>query len=77
MSSLLKEAKEKFKKGDLFLSATGSIKSPMRVNELKVSLIHSNTIFNESGGVIVMEEEFEDENGVVEKKITWAKKVEQ
>jgi len=67
MNKLLKEAKEKFKKGDLFLTATGNIKSPMMVSLLIVSENYPNTIVNENGGVIVTE----DEDG----KQTWATKV--
>lgn len=77
MSKILKEAQKKFKKGDLFISATGNIKSPLVVNELKASALYPNSIFNESGGVIYMEEEIENEDGVVEVVKTWAKKVEE
>lgn len=77
MSKILKKAQKKFKKGDLFISATGNIKSPLVVNELKASALYPNSIFNESGGVIYMEEEIENEDGVVEVVKTWAKKVEE
>lgn len=66
MNTLLAEAKKKFKKGDLFLSATKNIKTPLMVNLLLVSENYENTIVNENGGVIVTE----DEDG----KLVWAEK---
>lgn len=65
---LLKEAKAKFKKGNLFISASGNLKSPLLVDELKISEIYPNTIVNESGGVICMPDE--DTGNIV-----WAKKI--
>ena len=66
MSKLLSEAKKRFKKGDLFLSATGNLINPIPVGKLLVSEIYEDTISNESGGIICMP----DENG----NIVWAKK---
>lgn len=65
---LLKEAKGKFKKGDLFISASGVLKSALTVNELKISEIYPDTIVNEAGGVICQPDEVTGE-------IVWAKKV--
>ncbi len=67
--NLLKEAKKRFEKGDLFLSATGNIKTPVTINEIKVSMVYADTIVNEGGGVICMPHE---ETGA----IVWAQKVE-
>lgn len=77
MSTVLKEAQKRFKKGDLFISATGNLSTPLVVNELKVSENYPNTISNESGGIIYMEEVFENEHGQPEIVKLWAKKVEE
>lgn len=75
MSALLKEARKRFKKGDLFLTATGNIKTPLVIHELKEAENYPNMIMNNSengGGVIYMQDEREviiedlDENGEVE-----------
>ncbi len=55
--NLLQEAKKRFEKGDLFLTATGNIKSPITISELKVSTVHLDTITNEGGGIICMPHE--------------------
>jgi len=47
----LKTAKEKYKKGTTFLSATGNIKRKLIVTNLKLSDI-SGDIVEENGGVI-------------------------
>lgn len=65
---LLKEAKSKYSKGDLFISASGILKSPLRVNELKISEIYPDTIVNEAGGVICQPDET---TGIM----VWAKKL--
>ncbi len=67
MNTLLAQAKSRFKKGDLFLTATKNIKTPLLVNLLLVSENYPNTIVNENGGVIVTE----NENG----EMIWAEKV--
>ena len=51
-NALLKEAKLKFPKGSLFYSATGLIKTPIRVTSLRVSENYKNTIVNAEYGVI-------------------------
>ena len=66
--NLLSEAKKRFKKGDLFISATGNLKNPLPVNQLIVSENYEDTISNELGGIICTP----DEDG----NIIWAKKLE-
>lgn len=51
-NTLLKEAKLKFPKGSLFYSATGNLKTPIRVTSLRVSENYKNTIVNAEFGVI-------------------------
>lgn len=75
MSTLLNEAKKRFKKGDLFLSATGNIKSPLVVSGLLVADNYPETIVNENGGVIATTMEYEDEEGNLSSKLFWATKV--
>lgn len=65
--NLLNEAKKRFEKGDLFLSATGNIKNPITISEIKVSTVHKDTLVNEGGGIICMP----DDSGT----IIWAQKV--
>ncbi len=67
MNKKLKIARKEYPKGTLFLSATGNLTAPISVNLLKISESYNNTISNESGGIIYME----DENGAE----IWAKKV--
>lgn len=55
--NLLKEAKAKYKKNDLFLSATGRVKAPIKVNEIKLSEISVDTIVNDNGGVLCFPDE--------------------
>lgn len=57
MNSLLSEAKKRFKKGDLFITATKKVKVPMVITELMVAVNFPNTIVNEAGGVVYMEDE--------------------
>ena len=76
METLLSIAKKKFKKGDLFLTATGSIKTPLIVSNLLVAENYPETIVNENGGIIVTTLEFEDENGKLSSNVVWAKKIE-
>ncbi len=52
MKDILKEAKRKFPKGSYFLSATGNLKSPLKVIELRVSEIYPDCIVNSEGGVV-------------------------
>lgn len=68
MNTLLNTAKNKFKKGDLFLSATGNIKAPLVVNNLLVAQNYPSTIVNENGGVIVFTDEITGE-------LVWAKEI--
>lgn len=68
MDSILKEAEKRFKKGDLFLTATGKVKAPLVVNELLIANNYPNMIVNEDGGVIYMEDE--DGNPVWAEKVT-------
>lgn len=65
--NLLKEAKKRFERGDLFLSATGNIKAPITISELKVSTVYLDTIINEGGGIICMP----NDSGT----IVWASKI--
>jgi len=51
-NTLLEQAREKFPKDTLFLSATGLLKSPMKVTILKLSEISKGVIVNDNGGVI-------------------------
>jgi hypothetical protein len=66
--NLLKEAKAKYKKGDLILSATGRVKAPIKVNEIKLSEISVDTVVNDNGGIICMPDEDTGE-------IVWAEKL--
>ncbi len=75
METLLSIAKKKFKKGDLFLSATGKIKAPLVIGTLLVAENYPETIINENGGVIVYRDEFEDEEGNLTSEFVWAKKI--
>lgn len=75
MNTLLNEAKKKFKNGDLFLSATKAVKSPLRVGTLLVAENYPETIINSEGGVIVFTEESFDEEGNSTSKKVWAEKV--
>lgn len=63
-SILLKEAKREYPVGTLFLSASGNLKSPIRVTGLRESLNYKNVIVNVSGGILY--------DSVLK---TWAKKV--
>lgn len=51
-NTLLDQAREKFPKDSLFLSATGMIKSPMRVEGLRMSEQYKSTVVNTSGGIL-------------------------
>jgi len=62
MKELLKKCREEYPKNTLFYSATGNLKSPMRVSSLDISDVYKNTITNSEGGVVY-------DDGV------WAKKV--
>lgn len=68
MNTLLKQAKERYPKGTMFLSATGNLKKPMLVNQLIVSENYTDTISNENGGIICMPDE--DSGDII-----WAEKV--
>lgn len=75
MNTLLNEAKKKFKKGDLFLTATGKITAPLVVGNLVVAENYPETIVNENGGVIVYREEYEDEDKNLTSELIWATKI--
>lgn len=68
MNTLLSEAKKRFKKGDLFITATKSVNSPLKVNELVLAVNYPNQVNNENGGIIVYKDEFTNE-------LVWATKV--
>jgi len=51
-NTLLEQAREKFPKNTLFLSATGMIKSPMRIEGLRMSEQYKSTVVNTSGGIV-------------------------
>jgi hypothetical protein len=75
MNTLLNIAKKKFKKGDLFLTATGKVKAPLVVGNLIVAENYPEMIVNENGGVIVFREDLEDEEGNTTSEFIWAKKL--
>jgi len=52
---LLKQARERFPKDTLFLSATGNLKKPLRVTALRMSEVFKNTVVNTEMGVIFTE----------------------
>lgn len=66
-SSLLSQARANYPKGTLFYTATGNIKTPFGASYLLLSEDYCNTILNESGGVIVLE----NDKG----ELVWAEKV--
>lgn len=51
-NTLLEQAREKFPKDSLFLSATGNLKKPLRVSTLKMSEVFKNTVVNTEMGVV-------------------------
>ena len=51
-NNLLKTAKEKYPKGVLFLSATGALKSPMKIHSLRMSENYKDTIYDTEGGIV-------------------------
>ncbi len=68
-TTLLNEARKRFKKGDLFITATKNIKVPMVVNTLLMSENYPNQVNNENGGVLVYKDEDTGE-------LVWAEKLE-
>lgn len=52
MKDLLQQAKKLYPKDTLFFSASGLIKSPLRVTGLKLSEVYKNTIINSDGGIL-------------------------
>lgn len=52
MENLLKAAKEKYPRNTLFYSASGALKSPMKVHSLKESEVTKGSIYDSEGGVI-------------------------
>lgn len=63
-NTLLKQAREIYPIGSLFLSSTGLLKTPIRVTGLKLSDNYKNVVVNTSGGVL-----FDGENKI------WAEKL--
>lgn len=51
-SILLKEAKREYPTGTLFYSASGNLKSPIKVTGVRESLNYKNVITNSSGGIL-------------------------
>lgn len=51
-NTLLEQAREKFPKDTLFLSATGNLKKPLRVTALRMSEVFKNTVVNTEMGVV-------------------------
>lgn len=51
-STLLQQAKKLYPKDTLFFSASGLIKSPLRITGLRVSENYKNTIVNVDGGLV-------------------------
>lgn len=49
---LLTQARKLYPKGSFFLSASGVLKSPMKVHALKMAENYKNTVVDELGGVI-------------------------
>jgi len=62
MKDILKIARQEYPKGTLFYSATGNLKSPLRVSSLQISEVYKGTIINTEGGIIY-------DNGTYAKKV--------
>lgn len=52
MQSILTRAKKEYPTGTIFISASGLLKSPMRVSSVRLSDNYKNTVVNSEGGVI-------------------------
>jgi hypothetical protein len=52
MEQLLKDAEERYPYGTYFLSASGKLKSPLKVTKLKIAENYKNTIVETEGGII-------------------------
>jgi hypothetical protein len=50
--SILTRAKREYPSGTIFISASGLLKSPMRVSSLKISENYKGVIHNSEGGII-------------------------
>lgn len=58
----LKKCREEYPKNTLFYSATGNLKTPIRVSSLDISDVYKNTVVNSEGGVIY-------DDGIYAKKV--------
>lgn len=52
MENLLRIAQQKYPKNTLFYSATGALKSPMKIHSLRMSENYKDTIYDTEGGVV-------------------------
>ena len=52
MENLLKQARKEYPSGTIFISASGLLKSPMRVSSVRLSDNYKNTVVNSEGGIL-------------------------